>query len=153
MKNKLLKEEAPQLLLDNQICFSLYACSREIIKKYKPMLDPLGITYTQYITLLVLWETPQINFKQLAERLKLDSGTLTPLLKKMEQAGLVKRNRDPLDERSVIITLTDQGLSLKEEAKSIPLVLFDKIDMDIEMAKKVKKELDSLLEALENSEK
>lgn len=152
MKKKNMSTETPQLLLDNQICFSLYACSREIIKKYKPLLDPLGITYTQYVTLLVLWETPQLNFKVLAERLKLDSGTLTPLLKKMEQAGLLKRSRDPMDERSVIITLSEEGMALKSRAKEIPLTLAKQINLDKEMAINLKRDLDAFLKAMESAE-
>lgn len=125
MQDELLK-------LDNQLCFALYAYSREVIKKYKPLLDPLGLTYTQYITLLVLWETPSLSFKHLAQRLRLDSGTLTPLLKKMEIAGLLNRQRDAEDERSVIITLTPKGQALKEEAKKVPQALLTSSCMNVE---------------------
>ncbi|MCX7922562.1 MAG: MarR family transcriptional regulator [Clostridia bacterium] len=109
------------LKLDNQLCFAVYACSREIIKLYRPHLEKLGLTYTQYITMLVLWETSSISAKDLGERLYLDSGTLTPLLKKLEGMGLVKRNRGAEDERSLIVSLTPKGESLKESAKEIPL--------------------------------
>lgn len=118
----LYKNNDPDLLkLDNQLCFAIYACSREIIKLYRPHLEALGLTYTQYITMLVLWETPSITAKDLGERLYLDSGTLTPLLKKLEGMGLVKRNRGIEDERSLIVSLTPKGERLKEDAEEIPV--------------------------------
>lgn len=120
------------LKLDNQLCFALYACSREVIKRYKPFLDPLGLTYTQYITLLVLWETPSIGFKQLGERLLLDSGTLTPLLKKLEMQGILTRQRDSEDERSVLIELTEKGEALKFEALKIPEQVFRSTGMNLQ---------------------
>jgi DNA-binding MarR family transcriptional regulator len=106
--------------LDNQLCFALYVCSKEIIKKYKPLLDPFGLTYTGYITLLVLWEQDGLTVKELGERLFLDSGTLTPVLKKLEASGFVERNRNKDDERSVTITLTAKGKRTQESAVSIP---------------------------------
>lgn len=108
------------LRLENQLCFPLYACSKEIIKKYKPFLDPLGLTYTQYITLMALWEESNVTVKALGDRLYLDSGTLTPLLKKMEAQGLVVRERSPLDERNVYINLTEKGRALQDEALAVP---------------------------------
>ncbi|HKM04313.1 MAG TPA: MarR family transcriptional regulator [Lachnospiraceae bacterium] len=108
------------LKLDNQLCFAFYVCSKEIIKKYKPLLDPLGLTYTSYITLLALWEEDNINVKDLGKRLYLDSGTLTPILKKMEHAGLVQRKRSDTDERNVYILLTEKGRTLKVEAANVP---------------------------------
>lgn len=108
------------LKLDNQLCFPLYACSRQIIRLYKPVLDPLGLTYTQYIALMALWETDHISVKQLGERLFLDSGTLTPLLKKMETQGLVRRERSLEDERVVVIHLTHEGRQMKEKAADVP---------------------------------
>ncbi len=108
------------LKLENQLCFPLYACSREIIKQYKPYLDRIDLTYTQYISMMVLWEHKRINVKEMGTLLHLDSGTLTPLLKKLEQKGLITRNRDLSDERSVIISITEQGESLKEAAVTIP---------------------------------
>ncbi len=108
------------LKLENQLCFPLYACSKEIIKKYKPFLDPLGLTYTQYITLMALWEESNVTVKALGDRLYLDSGTLTPLLKKMESQGLVIRERSPQDERNVYIKLTEKGRALKDTALAVP---------------------------------
>lgn len=150
--NQLSAEQQDELLkLDNQLCFALYAYSREVIKKYKPLLDPLGLTYTQYITLLVLWETPSLSFKHLAERLRLDSGTLTPLLKKMESAGLLTRQRDPEDERSVIITLTKQGESLKEAARKVPEALLSTSCMNVEDGIQLKSLLQKALCQLEQT--
>ncbi len=108
------------LRLENQLCFPLYACSREIVKKYKPYLDELDLTYTQYITMMVMWEKKKINVKELGECLYLDSGTLTPLLKKLEQKGWVTRERARDDERVLIVTLTDKGQLLREKAVDIP---------------------------------
>lgn len=109
-----------KLKLENQLCFPLYVASKEIIRKYKEYLDPLDLTYTQYIVMMVLWEEESINVKHLGEKLYLDSGTLTPLLKKLESHEYIERVRDKLDERNVIITLTNKGKMLKEQAKHIP---------------------------------
>lgn len=108
------------LLLKNQLCFPLYACAREVVKKYKPFLDELGLTYTQYIAMMVLWEKRSINVKSLGQCLYLDSGTLTPLLKKMESEGLVTRVRSMEDERNLIVSLTKHGEELRERALEIP---------------------------------
>ena len=108
------------LKLDKQLCFPLYACSREMIKEYKPFLDELDLTYTQYITMLVLWEKKSINVKTLGDQLYLDSGTLTPLLKKLEAKGLVNRKRSCEDERNLIVTITEAGEALKDRAVGIP---------------------------------
>lgn len=112
------------LHLDNQLCFALYACAREVTKLYRPFLDELGLTYTQYVTMLVLWEKDGIAVKTLGERLHLDSGTLTPLLKKLEASGLILRERDREDERSVIVRLTAEGQALRERAAAIPGQVF-----------------------------
>lgn len=108
------------LKLENQLCFPLYACSREVVKKYKPYLDDIGLTYTQYITMMVLWEQKALTAKALGEALYLDSGTLTPLLKKMEAAGLLKRQRSDADERNLLVTVTEQGMALRDRASDIP---------------------------------
>lgn len=108
------------LKLEKQVCFPLYACARETIKLYKPFLDKLDLTYTQYITMLVLWEKKQLTVKELGTRLYLDSGTLTPLLKKLEEKGLVDRRRSTADERNLIVSLTEQGAALRDEAVDIP---------------------------------
>lgn len=108
------------LKLENQLCFPLYVCSKEIIKKYKPFLDKIGITYTQYITMMVLWEKNEINVKSLGEKLYLDSGTLTPLLKKLESKGYIIRKRSVNDERNLIVSLTESGKMLKNQVSEIP---------------------------------
>lgn len=130
MNNKILdtkSSEAPSntsaheiLKLENQLCFSLYVCSKEIIKKYKPLLDPYGLTYTGYIIMLALWEEDQITVKALGQKLYLDSGTLTPLLKKLESQDYVSRTRSAYDERNVYIQLTHKGKELKNDALLIP---------------------------------
>ncbi len=112
--------EYDALKLENQLCFPLYACSREVVKKYKPYLDEIGLTYTQYITMMVLWEKKTVNVKALGECLYLDSGTLTPLLKKLEAMGLISRERSKEDERNLIVAITKKGEALKEQAKTIP---------------------------------
>ncbi|MFC3533750.1 MarR family winged helix-turn-helix transcriptional regulator [Vogesella facilis] len=110
----------PQLQLDKQLCFALYAASRAMTQAYQPLLAPLGLTYPQYLAMLVLWENDDISMKQLGERLQLDSGTLTPLLKRLESAGLLQRRRSSSDERSVVIRLTAAGKQLEEQAATIP---------------------------------
>lgn len=110
----------PELMLENQLCFTIYACSREFTKLYQPHLDKIGLTYSQYLVMLVLWEREQCTVKELGEALFLDSGTLTPLLKRLQAAGLILRERSLQDERKVLISLTDQGLALKQEALCIP---------------------------------
>ena len=108
------------LKLENQLCFPLYACAREIVKRYKPFLDEIDLTYTQYIAMMVLWEHRQVTSKLLGEKLRLDSGTLTPVLKKLEEKGLVDRARDPQDERNLVVTLTPRGEALKTAAARVP---------------------------------
>ena len=108
------------LKLDNQLCFPLYAAARKIVGEYTPFLKPLGITYTQYIALMVLWEKKETTVSELGRCLYLDSGTLTPLLKKLESKGLLTRKRSAEDERTVIVTVTDAGMALREKALEIP---------------------------------
>lgn len=108
------------LKLEDQLCFPLYACSKEIIRRYKPFLDPLDLTYTQYIALMVLWEKKAISVKALGDCLYLDSGTMTPVLKKLECKGYITRTRSTEDERSVVIDLTEKGEALKAEAMHVP---------------------------------
>ena len=120
------------LKLENQLCFPLYAASREIIRKYKPYLDKLDLTYTQYITMMVLWEKKEITVKELGTKLYLDSGTLTPLLKTLENKGYVKRSRSSKDERNLIVSITDIGKKLKSEAQDIPMSIGKCINLDEE---------------------
>lgn len=121
-----IKEDTEQddtyacLKLENQLCFPLYACSKEVIRKYKPLLDKLDLTYTQYIAMMVLWEKKTTNVKELGEMLFLDSGTLTPLLKKLEQKEYITRHRKESDERNLLVSVTKKGMKLREKAVSIP---------------------------------
>lgn len=108
------------LRLENQLCFPLYACSREVIKRYRPYLDALGLTYTQYIVLIVIWEEGTVSVRDLGKRLFLDSGTLTPVLKTLEKIGLITRARSQEDERVLLVTITKAGQALREEALTIP---------------------------------
>lgn len=108
------------LKLENQLCFPLYACSKEVIRRYKPYLDKLGLTYTQYIAMMVMWEKKEVTVKELGEYLYLDSGTLTPVLKKLEEKKYVARERSKEDERNLIVSLTQAGEELKEQAVLIP---------------------------------
>ena len=109
-----------KLKLENQLCFPLYACAKEIVRRYTPLLDPLGLTYTQYIAMMVMWEHKSVSVKDMGKLLFLDSGTLTPMLKKMEKAGWIQRKRSEIDERMVIITITAKGEELHEMAAEIP---------------------------------
>lgn len=108
------------LRLSNQLCFPLYAVSKEIIRQYKPFLDQLDLTYTQYITMMAMWEHNRLNVKELGELLYLDSGTLTPVLKKLESKGYVTRTRSKRDERNLIVEVTEEGMALRDRALEIP---------------------------------
>ncbi|WP_172252791.1 MarR family winged helix-turn-helix transcriptional regulator [Saccharibacillus deserti] len=123
--------EYPQLQLDNMLCFSIYASSREITKMYQPYLESLGVTYSQYLVLIVLWEQDERTVKELGEELFLDSGTLTPLLKRLENAGFVSRKRSTEDERKVFISLTEKGRELQGKAAPIPECLAKDLNMDV----------------------
>ncbi|MBP5519418.1 MAG: MarR family transcriptional regulator [Treponema sp.] len=136
------------LALDNQLCFALYVCSKEIIRKYTPLLEPLGLTYTSYITLLCLWEKDNVPVKELGERLFLDSGTLTPLLKRMEGQGLITRTRSSKDERTVFIQLTDNGKSLKEKCVGIPQQMMCSNLLDLKDAANLLKVLHKVMETV-----
>ncbi len=114
------EEKYESLKLGNQLCFPLYACSKEIIRKYKPYLDKIDLTYTQYITMMVLWEKKTVNVKTLGECLYLDSGTLTPVLKKLENKGYITRMRSTEDERNLVVTITEAGEALKDQAIEVP---------------------------------
>ena len=133
--------------LANQLCFPLYAAARNVTGLYTPWLKPLGLTYTQYIVLLVLWEKDGISVTEIGDRLMLDNGTLSPLLKKMEQAGYVERRRCRADDRVVEISLTERGRELQEKASDIPLKVSGCIDLPAEKAQQL---YDLLYELLRN---
>lgn len=139
------------LLLDRQLCFPLYACAREVVKRYTPYLEEIGLTYTQYITMLVLWETPCMTSKQIGKRLRLDSGTLTPVLKKLEQRGLILRRRDEADERNLLVELTEDGKNLRERAVEIPQRLGACLNLTPEDAVQLYTLLHRMLDGLENT--
>ncbi|MGC4377581.1 MarR family transcriptional regulator [Fictibacillus sp. Mic-4] len=141
------------LKLDHQLCFAIYACSKEIINLYRPLLEPLGITYPQYLVLLVLWEKNGLAVKELGEKLYLDSGTLTPLLKRMEAAGFIERKRSTEDERKVLIHLTEKGMELKQQASDIPEELFKKSGLSASEYKDLIQEFKSLLQKVCRSKK
>lgn len=115
-----MNDKYDKLKLENQLCFPLYAASKEIVRRYKPFLDKLDMTYTQYITMMVMWEHKKLTVKELGQYLYLDSGTLTPLLKTMEKKGWVERNRSKEDERVLHVSITDAGQALREKALCIP---------------------------------
>lgn len=140
------------LKLENQLCFSIYAASRAITKIYRPFLDHLGITYPQYLVMLVLWERNAISLKELGNILYLDSGTLTPLLKRLEGMGLIKRERSREDERVLCISITDKGQEMKQKAFSIPECILGSIKVDLSLLVNLKKELDELLVCLKKDE-
>ncbi len=118
------------LLLKNQLCFPLYACARKIVAAYHPFLKKIGLTYPQYVTMMVLWEEKNISMHDLGQRLYLDSGTLTPVLKKLEKLGYIKRHRSEEDERVVIIEITPPGLALRDEAAKVPYAMGCLINKD-----------------------
>lgn len=115
-----MSDKYESLKLSNQLCFPLYACSKEVVRRYKPFLEKLDLTYTQYITMMVMWEHQSISVKDLGEILYLDSGTLTPVLKTLEQKNYVSRQRSKEDERILIVTITKEGLSLRDKALAVP---------------------------------
>ena len=150
-----LPPDLSQLALDSQFCFALYSASHAMTKTYKPMLDRIGLTYPQYLVMLVLWEQDAILVKDIGARLFLDSGTLTPLLKRLESHGLVSRNRNPLDERQVRVALTEQGRALRALAGSIPAQVVCASGQEMARLGSMRNELavlrDDLLKALDES--
>ena len=138
------------LLLENQICFKLYTAEREITKLYRSLLEEIGVTYPQYLALLVLWEEKSVTVKELGKKLFLDSGTLTPMLKRMEANGLLERKRSLEDERSVVISLTQHGEKMKEKANCVPTRLLERLEMDGDELEKLDQTLTRILGRLQN---
>ena len=124
-----MNEEMTGMQLEDQLCFPLYACSREVIKHCRPELDALGLTYTQYIVMLVIWAEKTVSVRDLGRRLYLDSGTLTPVLKTMEKNGLITRRRSQEDERVLMVTVTQQGMDIQPQAQKIPGVVTDSLGL------------------------
>ncbi|MBQ7832980.1 MAG: MarR family transcriptional regulator [Lachnospiraceae bacterium] len=140
------------LKLENQLCFPLYACSREVIKQYRPHLDALDLTYTQYITMMVFWEEKKINVKELGKKLFLDSGTLTPVLKSLEKKGYVKRYRSKEDERVLMVEITETGELLKEKAVEVPAKMAGCARLELAEAIELRRLLDKVLSGFAESE-
>ena len=142
-------ERYEALRLGNQLCFPLYACAKEIVRRYKPFLDEIDLTYTQYIVMMVLWEEREINVKELGSRLYLDSGTLTPVLKRLEQKGLITRQRDDKDERVLIVSITKEGDELKDKAVEIPVKMAGCVSLEPQDAAELYRLLHKLLAGFE----
>ena len=148
MKNSALPYDPDEALkLENQLCFPLYAAARKIVGAYTPFLKPLGITYTQYITFMVLWEKDNLLVGDICEKLHLDNGTMTPLLKKMEKEGYIIRTREPSDERKVRIRLTDAGRAMKEKVKDVPMKIGSCVHLNREDAENLYRLLYKILES------
>ena len=137
------------LKLENQLCFPLYACSKEVVRRYTPLLDELGLTYTQYLVMMALWEYGPSSVGELGQRLYLDSGTLTPVLKKMEAKGLLERKRSAEDERRVEITLTPDGEAMKKGAANVPIAMGQCISISAEDAAELARLLQKILDGLQ----
>ena len=148
-KSKAGREDLPQLKLENQLCFPLYAAARKVVNAYTPVLKPLGLTYTQYIVLLALWETGSATVGDLCRRLYLDCGTMTPMLKKMEESGWIIRSRSREDERVVTVCLTDRGWDLHGKAAGIPEKMAGCSDISTEDARTLHRLLYNLLESMD----
>lgn len=145
-----MADRLPQLELDNQLCFALYSASRAVTRSYGPVLADLGLTYPQYLVMLVLWEADEaVSVGELGRRLHLDSGTLTPLLKRLEHVGVVRRERDPGDERRVLVTLTPAGRDLRTRAAGVPARLFSQYGIDLATALALKDQLTRIAATLE----
>ncbi|MFC4498661.1 MULTISPECIES: MarR family winged helix-turn-helix transcriptional regulator [Streptomyces] len=140
------QETEGSLRLDDQLCFALYAAQRAVTSAYRPLLDELGLTYPQYLVLLVLWERGEIPVKDLAAALRLDYGTMSPLLKRLEAAGLVRRDRSPHDERSVLVTCTPRAQDLKSRATRVPAALLASTGLDLPTVARLREELRDLAE-------
>ena len=152
MENQTMEYDYKEAMkLSNQLCFPLYAAARNITCLYTPFLKELGLTYTQYIVFLVLWEKDGITVGEICEKLMLDNGTLSPLLKKMEKEGYVTRKRSSKDDRVVLISLTDEGRALQEKAKEVPVKVSGCIDLEPEKAKMLYSLLYELLKKQKNT--
>lgn len=145
-----MSDKYDAIKIDHQLCFPLYACAKEIVRRYKPFLDEIDLTYTQYIAMMVLWEEKEINVKALGKRLYLDSGTLTPVLKRLEQKNLISRQRDSKDERNLIVRLTTEGERLKEKAVEIPYKMAGCVKLDEKDAAVLYRILHNMLQSFES---
>ena len=144
---------APSVLLEDQLCFALYAASRALTARYRPQLDEIGLTYPQYLVMMLLWEEDNQTVGQLGTRLNLDSGTLSPLLKRLTAAGLVTRHRRVEDERSVAIALTEKGRSLREQGLAINADMIDALELDVDEFRGLKSQLETLIDRVGPAER
>ena len=135
------------LALDRQVCFALAVASRNVIGLYRPLLEPLGLTHPQYLVMLALWEESPLRVSQVADRLSLEPATLSPLLKRLETGGMVRRDRDPRDERAVSVSLTPAGRRLRAEAERIPPAVLDRLGMEVVDLEEIRDRLTALIDA------
>lgn len=135
------------LALDRQVCFALAVAARSVIALYRPLLEPMGLTHPQYLVMLALWEHDPRSGRELARLLQLDPGTLTPLLKRLEQGGLVTRRRDPSDERALAVTLTPAGRALRAQAERIPPAIIARLGMSLEQLQDLRETLNTVIAA------
>ncbi len=146
-----MTDKYESLKIENQLCFPLYACAKEVVRRYKPFLDKIDLTYTQYIVMMVMWNRKRVNVKELGETLYLDSGTLTPLLKRLESKGLIKRERSHEDERALDVSITVKGEELKNEALEVPKEMGSCIKLTKEEASTLYNLLYKTLNCIEDS--
>ncbi|WP_413701467.1 MarR family winged helix-turn-helix transcriptional regulator [Psychromonas sp. KJ10-10] len=146
-----INKESSNLILDKQLCFSLYSANNAMSRAYRPLLKQLDLTYLQYIVMMVLWQESSLNVKELGHKVHLDSGTLTPLLKRLEIKGLIKRARSEKDERIRVISLTNEGLALRQQAEEVPTAMLCKSKMSVDELSALKATCDLLLTNLNHS--
>lgn len=143
-----IENEAPNALaLEEQVCFALSVAARNVVAVYKPILEPMGLTHPQYLVMLVLWDHEPISVRALSAKLHLDPGTLSPLLKRLESSGLVRRERNPEDERTLAVTLTPSGRALREEALAVPPAVVSRLDMELEELVALREQLTRVIAA------
>jgi MarR family transcriptional regulator, organic hydroperoxide resistance regulator len=135
---------APSVALDDQLCYALYSASRAVTARYRPMLDHLGLTYPQFLVLMTLWERDDQNVREISDRLDLDSGTMSPMLKRLDAAGLVTRERSAADERQVRVRLTDAGRALEQPACGVSARMIDALDLDVQQFAALKRQLEEI---------
>lgn len=152
MKKTLTTEGYESLRLENQLCFPLYACAKEVVRQYRKPLEALNLTYTQYIVMMVFWEFGGMTEGELGRKVHLDSGTLAPLLKRLEKQGLVERIRPDSNERKLFVSLTEQGKALKEKATAVPMAMQGCIDLSPEELIQLKYLLDKALSKMDNQQ-
>src|ERR1700712_5050151 len=131
MSNPRVDQESDPLALDRQVCFALVVAARSVVSLYRPLLEPMGLTHPQYLVMLALWQSAPLSVKELSRRLQLDPGTLSPLLKRLESQGLLRRARDATDERLLSVSLTDEGKALRARAELIPGAVVERLGMDV----------------------